>query len=44
MPMNIDELLKIAIEMDASDVHLKVGSPPNFRVHGVLCPSPSCPS
>jgi twitching motility protein PilT len=34
--MNIDDLLKAAIEMDASDVHLKVGSPPNFRVHGVL--------
>jgi twitching motility protein PilT len=36
MPMNIDELLKVAVEMDASDVHLKVGSPPNLRVHGVL--------
>ena len=34
--MNIDELLKIAIEMDASDVHLKVDSPPTFRVHGGL--------
>ena len=36
MPMKIDDLLKVAIEMDASDVHLKVGGPPNFRVHGVL--------
>lgn len=34
--MNIDEILKIAIEMDASDIHLKVGSYPQFRIHGVL--------
>jgi twitching motility protein PilT len=34
--MNIDELLKIAIEMDASDIHLKVDAPPNFRVQGGL--------
>jgi twitching motility protein PilT len=34
--MNIDEILKIAIEMDASDIHLKVGSHPQFRIHGVL--------
>ena len=34
--MNIDELLKIAIEMDASDIHLKVGSHPQLRIHGVL--------
>jgi twitching motility protein PilT len=34
--MTIDDILKIAIEMDASDIHLKAGSPPLFRVHGVL--------
>jgi len=34
--MNIDDLLKTAIEMDASDVHLKAGSAPQFRVHGAL--------
>jgi twitching motility protein PilT len=34
--MNIDDILKIAIEMDASDIHLKAGSPPLFRVHGAL--------
>jgi len=36
MSMNIEELMKIAIEMDASDIHLKVGGPPNFRVRGSL--------
>jgi twitching motility protein PilT len=36
--MNIDDLLKVAIEMDASDVHLKVGNYPQFRIHGTLVP------
>jgi twitching motility protein PilT len=34
--MNIDELLKIAIEHDASDLHLKSGNFPIIRVHGKL--------
>jgi len=41
--MRIDDLLKIAIEMEASDVHLKVGNHPQFRVHGVLAPLPQLP-
>jgi twitching motility protein PilT len=36
--MVIDEFLKIAIERDASDVHLKAGSHPMVRVHGTLTP------
>jgi twitching motility protein PilT len=36
--MIIDDLLKVAIEMDASDVHLKVGNYPQFRIHGTLVP------
>jgi twitching motility protein PilT len=36
--MHIDDLLKISIEMDASDLHLKVGNHPQFRVHGQLIP------
>jgi len=36
--MFIDDLLKIAIEMDASDLHLKVGSFPQVRVNGRLIP------
>jgi twitching motility protein PilT len=41
--MHIDDLLKIAIEMDASDVHVKVGNHPQFRVHGVLVPLTQLP-
>jgi twitching motility protein PilT len=36
--MNIDELLKIAIEKDASDLHLKAGNHPMIRIHGTLTP------
>jgi twitching motility protein PilT len=36
--MKIDELLKIAIESDASDLHLKPGNHPILRVSGVLKP------
>jgi len=34
--MDIDELLKIAIENDASDLHLKAGNYPILRIHGKL--------
>ncbi len=36
--MKIDELLKIAIESDASDLHLKPGNHPILRVNGILRP------
>lgn len=36
--MEINELLKVAIENTASDVHIKVGSPPILRVTGDLMP------
>jgi twitching motility protein PilT len=36
--MVIDEFLKIAIERDASDVHLKAGNHPMIRIHGKLTP------
>ena len=36
--MDIDELLKIAIERDASDLHLKAGNYPIIRIHGGLEP------
>jgi len=36
--MLIDDLLKIAIERDASDLHLKAGNHPTIRVHGTLIP------
>jgi len=36
--MEINELLKIATERKASDLHLKVGSHPVIRVNGKLIP------
>ncbi len=36
--MNINDLLKIAVERKASDIHLKVGSHPIIRVDGQLDP------
>src|SRR5690349_14074325 len=34
--MHVNELLKIAVESGASDLHLKVGSYPMMRVRGAL--------
>jgi len=36
--MNINDLLKIAVEREASDLHLKVGNHPVLRINGVLQP------
>ncbi len=36
--MNLGELLQAMVEADASDLHLKPGSPPGLRVHGKLVP------
>ncbi len=38
--MDTNELLKTAIAQGASDVHIKVGSPPIMRVNGELMPMP----
>jgi twitching motility protein PilT len=38
--MNINDLLKIAVDRKASDLHLKVGSHPVIRVDGELLPLP----
>jgi twitching motility protein PilT len=37
--MHVNDLLKIAVESDASDLHLKVGSYPMLRVRGQLVPA-----
>ncbi|RPJ79975.1 MAG: type IV pili twitching motility protein PilT, partial [Acidobacteria bacterium] len=37
--MHVNDLLKIAVESGASDLHLKVGSYPMMRVNGVLTPA-----
>ena len=36
--MNIDELLKIAVDREASDLHVRAGAPPILRIHGNLIP------
>jgi twitching motility protein PilT len=36
--MHVNDLLKLAVEKGASDLHLKVGSYPMARVHGHLLP------
>ncbi|MCZ6726810.1 MAG: type IV pilus twitching motility protein PilT [Acidobacteria bacterium] len=36
--MNINDLLKIAVEREASDIHLKVGNHPILRISGRLHP------
>jgi twitching motility protein PilT len=38
MIMHINDILKLAIEKEASDIHIKVGSYPYIRVHGELFP------
>ena len=36
MKNTIDELLEMAFKLHASDIHLTVGVPPVFRIHGEL--------
>jgi len=38
MPVDLNEILKVAIKGGASDIHLKSGLPPMFRVDGALVP------
>ncbi len=37
--MDINDLLKLAIEHGASDLHLKAGCQPMLRLHGHLIPA-----
>lgn len=39
MSATLDDLLKKMVELNASDLHLKVGSPPVFRIDGELHPT-----
>ena len=39
--MHVNDLLKLAVEAGASDLHLKVGSLPMMRVRGMLTPAVS---
>ncbi|MDH3590888.1 MAG: type IV pilus twitching motility protein PilT [Planctomycetota bacterium] len=36
--MHVDDLLRTMVERDASDLHLKAGSPPGIRIDGSLVP------
>src|SRR5690606_39334808 len=38
MSLELNEILKIALKGGASDIHLKSGLPPIFRVDGALVP------
>lgn len=40
MIMNIQQLLDLTIQRNASDLHLSVGFPPTLRIHGELVPIP----
>lgn len=41
--MNIQQLLDLTIQRNASDLHLSVGFPPTLRIHGELIPVPGEP-
>ncbi|HEY32119.1 MAG TPA: type IV pilus twitching motility protein PilT [Dehalococcoidia bacterium] len=41
--MEIEQLLRLAIDKRASDLHLKVGSPPVLRIDGELVPQDDVP-
>lgn len=36
--MNLDDILKLAFEHDASDIHIVVGHPPLVRIHTIIQP------
>lgn len=44
MMMEVNDLLQIMIEQDASDLHIKAGSPPGLRINGELLPVEDMPS
>src|SRR5438552_2778934 len=41
--VKLEEVLRLAIEMNATDIHIQVGLPPMFRVRGKLVPHESSP-
>lgn len=42
--MEVNDLLAIMVERNASDLHIKVGSPPTIRVNGSLYPIDNMPA
>lgn len=43
MAINLSQLLKISVQAKSSDIHLKAGLPPMFRVDGALMPLKEAP-
>jgi twitching motility protein PilT len=43
MPMHLDDLLRYAANVGASDLHLTVGMPGCIRLHGAIRPIEGCP-
>jgi len=41
--MELNEILSIGLKSGASDIHLKVGLPPIYRIDGTLRPLPNAP-
>ena len=37
-PMHVDDLLRLMIDRQGSDVHITAGSPPGIRIHGDIVP------
>jgi twitching motility protein PilT len=42
--LNVATLLDAMIPLDASDLHIKVGKPPTYRIHGHLTPAEGYPA
>jgi twitching motility protein PilT len=42
--MDLNAILRIAVELGASDIHLKVDQPPMLRTDGSIAPMPECPA
>ena len=38
LKVTLQQLLKTQSEQGASDLHISVGTPPQLRIHGELCP------
>ena len=41
--MDLNAILRIAVELGASDIHMKVDQPPMLRTDGSIAPLPECP-
>jgi twitching motility protein PilT len=42
--MDLNAILRIGVELGASDIHLKVDQPPMLRTDGAIAPLPECPA